>query len=74
MINYRNIAEDLIKAEEQRKAISCISDQHLEFNQEMGYKVQQELVKLKIESGHRVTAYKMGLTSFATLSALFLFH
>ncbi|MFD0050488.1 2-keto-4-pentenoate hydratase [Actinomycetes bacterium NPDC127524] len=70
MLNYRGIAQSLIKAEKQKQAISCITDQHADFNVAMGYKVQQELVKLKIDSGHKVTAYKMGLTSRAKMEQM----
>ncbi|WP_375088746.1 2-keto-4-pentenoate hydratase [Peribacillus sp. RS7] len=70
MIDYRGLAEYLIKAEKQKQAVSCITDQHSNFNPSMGYKVQQELVNLKIESGQKVTAYKMGLTSQAKMKQM----
>ncbi|WP_264740799.1 2-keto-4-pentenoate hydratase [Cytobacillus firmus] len=70
MLDYRALADSLSKAEKQKKAISCLSDKFEQFNMEMGYKVQQELVKSKIESGHRVTAYKMGLTSQAKMKQM----
>lgn len=70
MLDYRTIAEYLIAAEEQKQPVSCISDKVEHFNLEMGYKVQQELVKRKVEAGHKVTAYKMGLTSQAKMKQM----
>jgi 2-oxo-3-hexenedioate decarboxylase len=70
MQDYRVLAEYLIKAEKQKQAVSCISDKVKHFNLEMGYKVQQELVKSKVEAGHKVTAYKMGLTSQAKMKQM----
>lgn len=70
MLDYRDLAEFLINAEKQKQAVSCISDNHANFNLEMGYKVQQELQKIKIDSGHKVTAYKMGLTSEAKVKQM----
>ncbi|PKG23344.1 2-keto-4-pentenoate hydratase [Niallia nealsonii] len=70
MLDYRGLAEYLIKAEKQKQAVFCISKQHADFTLSMGYKVQKELVKLKIESGHKVTAYKMGITSQAKMKQM----
>ncbi len=70
MIDYRSFADYLMKAEKQKQAVSCITDQHSHFDLSMGYKVQQELVNLKVESGHQVTAYKMGLTSPAKMKQM----
>ncbi|WP_079507547.1 2-keto-4-pentenoate hydratase [Mesobacillus jeotgali] len=70
MLDYRVLAEYLLKAEKQKQAVSCISDKVEHFNLEMGYRVQQELVKSKVESGNRVTAYKMGLTSQAKMKQM----
>lgn len=70
MLDYRDLAEYLINAEKQKQAVSCISDQYTDFNLAMGYRVQQELVKRKVELGHRVTAYKMGLTSRAKMKQM----
>jgi 2-oxo-3-hexenedioate decarboxylase len=70
MLDYRTLAEYLITAEKQKLAVSCISSKFEHFNLEMGYKVQEELVKSKVESGHRVTAYKMGLTSQAKMKQM----
>lgn len=63
LIDYRGLAEHLIKAEKQKQEVSCITDHYSDFNLSMGYEVQQELVTLKMNAGHQVMAYKMGLTS-----------
>lgn len=70
MVDYRRLAEYLIEAEKEKQAVSCITDQYEDFNLTMGYKVQKELVNIKTELGHKVIAYKMGLTSQAKMKQM----
>ncbi|PLS17415.1 4-oxalocrotonate decarboxylase [Bacillus sp. M6-12] len=70
MLDYRDLAEVLIHAEKKIQAVSCITDKNPEFNLSMGYKVQNELVTIKRELGHKVIAYKMGLTSPAKMKQM----
>jgi 2-oxo-3-hexenedioate decarboxylase len=70
LINYKELAEQLIKAEENHYDVLCITDQISEFDLSMGYRVQDELVKLKKNSGHQMLAYKMGLTSQAKMKQM----
>lgn len=63
----RELAEYLIKAEESQHAVPCITDKIKEFAISMGYQVQDELIKMKMAQGHKMLAFKMGLTSPAKM-------
>nr|WP_238933442.1 fumarylacetoacetate hydrolase family protein [Brevibacillus choshinensis] len=70
MLDCRKLAESLRKAEEDHKAISCLTDAYPEFDIAMGYQVQRELVRLKKEQGQAILAYKMGITSQAKMKQM----
>jgi 2-oxo-3-hexenedioate decarboxylase len=67
MSEFRVLAEYLVNAEMKKQAVPCITGHHSGFTLEKGYRVQNELVKIKKELGHKVIAYKMGLTSQAKM-------
>ncbi len=70
MNKYRELAQYLTEAEKGHYAVSCITDKVPEFDIQMGYGVQNELVNLKREQGHEVIALKMGLTSLAKMKQM----
>ncbi|MED4784415.1 2-keto-4-pentenoate hydratase [Brevibacillus choshinensis] len=70
MLDCRELAKRLLKAEENHKAVSCITEKNPEFDIAMGYQVQNELVQLKKDQGHKILAYKMGITSQAKMKQM----
>ncbi|MEH7343169.1 fumarylacetoacetate hydrolase family protein [Bacillus sp. JJ1532] len=70
MINYKQLAEMLVSAEENNYATSCITSQLPEFNLSMGYLVQDELIQIKKNQGSTFFAYKMGITSEAKMKQM----
>ncbi|MFC0272941.1 2-keto-4-pentenoate hydratase [Metabacillus herbersteinensis] len=70
LIDYRELAELLIKAEENQYAVSCITDKFPDFDLSMGYVVQDELIKMKKSQGHEIIAFKMGITSEAKMKQM----
>ncbi len=63
MIQPSDIADDLIAAERERKAISPFSDQHPDIDLETAYRAQRAFVQSKLDAGERLVGYKLGLTS-----------
>jgi 2-oxo-3-hexenedioate decarboxylase len=70
VLDFKELAKYLIKAEEHQNAVSCITDKFPEFDKSMGYRVQNELINIKREQGHEMIAYKMGLTSQAKMTQM----
>ncbi|MGM0875852.1 MAG: 2-keto-4-pentenoate hydratase [Bacillota bacterium] len=70
MIEYKELAEYLIKAEKDHHAVTCITDKRPDFDIPMGYQVQNELINLKKAQGHEIVAFKMGLTSQAKMQQM----
>jgi 2-oxo-3-hexenedioate decarboxylase len=70
LINYKELAESLVKAEEHRFEISCITDTFPEFDLSMGYLVQDEIIEMKKKQGHGILAFKMGITSEAKMKQM----
>jgi 2-oxo-3-hexenedioate decarboxylase len=70
MIDYKELAEYLIKAENDHHSVSCLTEKISDFNIPMGYRVQDELIKLKKDQGYELIAYKMGLTSQAKMKQM----
>lgn len=70
MINYKELARLLIKAEENHNEVPCITSKFPEFDLSMGYLVQDELVKMKMNQGHDFLAFKMGITSEAKMKQM----
>ncbi|HZG73926.1 MAG TPA: fumarylacetoacetate hydrolase family protein [Chondromyces sp.] len=68
--SYKDTAEFLHKAEiEKREVIKITADQP-ELTVEDAYKIQQELVAIKLGQGHKIIGPKMGLTSEAKMKQM----
>lgn len=70
MPDHRGLAEYLIMAEESHHDVPCITDKIRDFTISMGYQVQDELIKIKKTQGHKMLAFKMGLTSPAKMKQM----
>lgn len=70
MIDYKKLAEALIKAEKDHHPVACITDKIPDFDIPLGYRVQNELINLKKNEGHKIVAFKMGLTSQAKMQQM----
>lgn len=62
-VTAREIADDLLAAERERKTIAQFSEQHPGFDLATAYQAQQVVVQAKIDAGERLVGYKLGLTS-----------
>ncbi|GEL18862.1 2-keto-4-pentenoate hydratase [Pseudonocardia asaccharolytica] len=62
-MDAQDIANDLVAAERERKAIAQFSDQHPEFDLATAYRAQKAFVQAKLDAGERLVGYKLGLTS-----------
>jgi 2-oxo-3-hexenedioate decarboxylase len=69
-INYKSIAEFLHKAEIEKKEVIRITAEHQDLTVEEGYRIQEQLVGIKLEQGHRIIGPKMGLTSLAKMKQM----
>jgi 2-oxo-3-hexenedioate decarboxylase len=65
MIEPRQIADQLLVAEQERKEIDPFTDAHPDLDVEAGYEAQRLLVQTKVERGLKVVGAKVGLTSRA---------
>jgi 2-oxo-3-hexenedioate decarboxylase len=61
--NPQDIADNLIVAERERKAIGQFSDLHPDLDLDTAYRAQRAFVRSKIDAGERLVGYKLGLTS-----------
>ncbi|MGG3681797.1 2-keto-4-pentenoate hydratase [Aeribacillus sp. FSL K6-3256] len=68
--HYRKFAELLNEAEYEKREITRITEDILDLSVEESYKIQKELIKIKINSGHRIIGSKMGLTSQAKMTQM----
>ncbi|WP_214370550.1 2-keto-4-pentenoate hydratase [Pseudonocardia sp. H11422] len=62
-ISASEIADELVAAERERKAIAQFSDNHPDFDLDTAYRAQQAFVQAKLDAGERFVGYKLGLTS-----------
>ncbi len=67
---YRSFAQKLVEAEVNRQEVVRLTAEYPELSVEDGYRIQDELVALKREQGHRVLATKMGFTSRAKMKQM----
>jgi 2-oxo-3-hexenedioate decarboxylase len=65
MIDPREVADQLLVAEQERKELDRFTDAHPDFDVESGYEAQRLLVQTKLERGHKIVGAKVGLTSRA---------
>ncbi|MFG0214606.1 2-keto-4-pentenoate hydratase [Brevibacillus porteri] len=67
---YKRLAQKLVDAELNREEVVKLTAEYPELTVEDGYCIQNELVSLKLEQGHRIFAAKMGLTSQAKMKQM----
>src|ERR1700735_2406776 len=70
MIEAKDMAAQLIAAEEARTAIAPFSDRHSDIDIETAYAAQWEFVQSKLNAGEQLTGAKLGLTSRAKQEAM----
>ncbi|MBA4601390.1 2-keto-4-pentenoate hydratase [Thermoactinomyces mirandus] len=68
--NYLSIANYLERAEQEKVEVKRITLEHPDLSIEEGYKIQEELVKSKLDKGYRIIGPKMGLTSQAKMKQM----
>ena len=69
-LNYKSTAEFLHLAEVEKREVVRITADYPGMTVEEAYQVQEELVAIKLEQGHRVVGPKMGLTSQAKMKQM----
>lgn len=69
-MNVKKLAELLIEAEESRLPVSCLTDSFPDLDVTMGYHVQDELINIRTDKGHKRIAFKMGITSLAKMKQM----
>jgi 2-oxo-3-hexenedioate decarboxylase len=67
---YRSLAQKLVDAEVNRQEVVRLTAEYPDLSVEDGYRIQDALVALKKEQGHRVLATKMGFTSRAKMKQM----
>ena len=63
-------AEDLFRADGNRRQIGLLTLRHPQMEMDDAYAVQAALVRRKLDAGRKVIGWKIGLTSRAMQSAL----
>ena len=69
-MNPRSIADALIAAEQERKAIAPFTDADPGLDADTGYRAQRMVVQHRLDHGERVIGAKLGLTSRAKQEAM----
>ncbi|WP_270583387.1 2-keto-4-pentenoate hydratase [Bacillus smithii] len=67
---YQELAEFLINAEKEKREVVRLTSELPDLTPEQAYRIQEELVNLKLANGHRIIGPKMGLTSFAKMQQM----
>ncbi|WP_421617069.1 2-keto-4-pentenoate hydratase [Brevibacillus sp. TJ4] len=67
---YRPLAQKLVDAEMNRREVVRLTAEYPDLTVEEGYRIQDELIAIKQEQGHRVIALKMGFTSQAKMKQM----
>jgi len=71
MSRYKDIANYLVSAEEERREVPKVTESiKPDLSVEEAYLVQQEIVHRKLNEGRRIIGPKMGLTSFAKMKQM----
>lgn len=68
--NYKDTAQFLHDAEIEKHEVVKITVEQPELTVEDAYKIQEELVAIKLELGHKIIGPKMGLTSEAKMKQM----
>ncbi len=63
MLDPQDIADQLIVAEREHKAVGQFSDNDPDFDLDTAYRAQRAFVQSKLDAGERFVGYKLGLTS-----------
>ncbi|GAX90524.1 2-keto-4-pentenoate hydratase [Effusibacillus lacus] len=69
-INFKSIAEFLNSAETEKKEVTRLTADHPELSVQDAYRIQEELVKIKLAQGCKILGPKMGLTSQAKMKQM----
>lgn len=69
-INYKSLAIHLNQSEYEKREVTSIQAEYPEMTVTDAYKIQEELVGLKHQEGHRIIGPKMGLTSKAKMKQM----
>jgi 2-oxo-3-hexenedioate decarboxylase len=69
-VNFQSTAEFLHRAETEKREVLRVTVDHPDMTVEDAYKVQEQLVSIKLEQGHRIIGPKMGLTSLAKMKQM----
>ncbi|MCY9666794.1 fumarylacetoacetate hydrolase family protein [Paenibacillus alginolyticus] len=69
-INYKSLAAHLNQSEYEKREVTSIQAEYPEMTVTDAYKIQEELVGLKLQEGHRIIGPKMGLTSRAKMKQM----
>ncbi|EHL78895.1 2-keto-4-pentenoate hydratase [Bacillus smithii] len=67
---YWELSEFLINAEKEKREVVRLTSEIPDLTPEQAYRIQEELVNLKLANGHRIIGPKMGLTSFAKMQQM----
>jgi 2-oxo-3-hexenedioate decarboxylase len=70
VVNYRSTAEFLHRAETEKREVLRITADYPDMTVEDAYRIQEELVMIKLRQGHRIIGPKMGLTSQAKMKQM----
>ncbi|MCY9695480.1 2-keto-4-pentenoate hydratase [Paenibacillus alginolyticus] len=70
VMNVKSLAIHLNQAEYEKREVTSIQAEHPEMTVGDAYKIQEELVGLKLQEGHRIIGPKMGLTSRAKMKQM----
>ncbi|MFC3885545.1 2-keto-4-pentenoate hydratase [Bacillus songklensis] len=68
--SYLAVAEFLNEAEQEKREVIRITEDYPDLSVEESYKIQEELINMKVNSGHRIIGSKMGLTSHAKMKQM----
>ncbi|MDQ0163060.1 2-keto-4-pentenoate hydratase [Bacillus alveayuensis] len=69
-VQYKETAEFLLQAENERREVLKITNDFPDMTVEDAYKIQEQLVDIKLKQGHRIIGPKMGLTSRAKMEQM----
>lgn len=69
-LDVKRLAEYLVDAETGRKEVLRITAEHPQLSVEDGYRIQEQLVAMKLSEGYRIVGPKMGLTSQAKMKQM----
>lgn len=66
----KQLGQYLLKAQEERREVPKLTNEHPDLNVEVAYEIQNEIVQAKLDQGLRIVGPKMGLTSQAKMKQM----